>query len=168
MLGSGIAQRTREHDLDKEEKLKRAEKYANDALEALKTAEKPNPQITDEQWEGAKKDLAANAHEALGLSAMVRKKYDVAAQEFNTAIQTASTPEAATFVRLASAYNQMNKPDEAIAVLDKINAIPEVHPQIKTAAQNERNNAVKIKGGAAKPASAQPQQTAPAQVEIKK
>jgi tetratricopeptide (TPR) repeat protein len=170
MLASGIAQRTREHDLDKEEKLKRSEKYANEALEDLKTAQKPNPQITDEQWESAKKDLAANAHEALGLTAMVRKKYDVAAKEFDTAVTTAATPEPTTLVRLAAAYNQLNKPDEAIAALDKVNTLPEVHPQIKAAAQNERNNAIKIKSGAAKPASAAPQQTtpAPAQVEIKK
>ena len=43
MLSQSIAQKTREFDLDKEEKLKQAEKYANDGLEALKTAVKPRP-----------------------------------------------------------------------------------------------------------------------------
>jgi tetratricopeptide (TPR) repeat protein len=167
MLATGIAQRTREHDLDREEKLARAEKYANSAMEALKTATKPNPQLTDEQWEAAKKDSVAQAHEALGLTAMVRKKYDVAASEFKLAVDGAGTPDAATIVRLASAYNQSNKPDEAIATLDKLNTIADVHPQIKAVAQNERNNAIKMKSGAAKPAGGA---TAPAppQVEIKK
>ncbi|HSW51065.1 MAG TPA: hypothetical protein VLH09_12865, partial [Bryobacteraceae bacterium] len=36
LLAGAIAQRTREHDLDREEKLKAAEGYANKALELLK------------------------------------------------------------------------------------------------------------------------------------
>jgi len=154
MLAGGISQRTREFDLDKEDKLNRAEKYARQALETIKTATKPQPQITDEQWEGMKKDAAAQGHEALGQVAMVRKKNDVAVEEYKTALETAATPEPATYVRLASAYNQMNKPDDAIATLDKLNAMPQVHPQIKAAATEQRNVAVKLKGGgAAKPAT---------------
>jgi len=41
MLARGIGQRTREFDLDREEKLTRAEKYAKDALDILKDAPKP-------------------------------------------------------------------------------------------------------------------------------
>jgi tetratricopeptide (TPR) repeat protein len=167
MLATGIAQRTREHDLDREEKLGKAEKYAKEAMETVKTATKPNPQLTEEQWEAAKKDSLSQAHEALGLSAMVRKKYDVAASEFKLAVDSASTPDAATLVRLASAYNQSNKPDEAIAALDKLNTLTDVHPQIKAVAQNERSTAIKLKSGgaAAKPAGGPP---APPQVEVKK
>lgn len=155
MLSGGLAQRTREHDLDKEEKLGRSEKLANQAIEIIKTSPKPNPQITDEQWEAAKKDATAQAYEALGQAAMVRKKPDVAAQNWKMAVEGAASPDPATMVRLAAAYNQMNKPDEAIAVLDKLNAMPEVHPQIKSAATEQRNVAVKLKGGAgaAKPAA---------------
>jgi tetratricopeptide (TPR) repeat protein len=158
MLAGGIAQRTREHDLDREEKLGRVEKLANQAKEIVQTAPKPNPQLTDEQWEAAKKDVIAQAYEALGQAAMVRKKYDVAAQNWKTAVDTAATPDPATMVRLANAYNQMNKPDEAIAVLDKLNTMPDVHPQIKSAATEQRNNAVKMKGGAgaAKPPASTP------------
>jgi hypothetical protein len=62
-------------------------------------------------------------------------------------------------VRLANAYNQQGKPDEALAVLTKLDTMPDVHPQIKAAATEQRNNAVKAKGGAAgaaKPASPAP------------
>ena len=168
MLAGGLAQRTREHDLDREEKLGRADKLANQAIEIAKAAAKPNPQLTDEQWEQARKDVIAQGYEALGQSAMVRKKYDVAAQNWKLAVETAASPDPGTMVRLANAYNQMNKPDEAIAILDKLNALPEVHPQIKAAATEQRNNAVKMKGGAgaAKPAAAP--SNAPAQVPITK
>ena len=120
--------------------------------------------LSDADWEQARKDVAAQGYEALGQIAMVRKKYDVAAQNWKTAMDTAANPDPATMVRLASAYNQLGKPDEAIAVLDKLNTMTEVHPQIKSAATEQRNNAVKIKAGGAKPA---PANAPPAQVPIK-
>jgi len=165
MLAELMAQRTREHDLDREEKLTRAEKHANTARELIKTAEKPNPSVTDEQWEAGKKDMDAQALQALGLVAMVRKKYDEAATQFKAALDTASQPDPATMVRLGAAYNQSGKPDEAIAVLDKVMAMTEVHPSIKQFAQAEKARAAQIKSGDAKPASGAP---APPQVEIKK
>jgi len=164
MLSSGLTQRTREFDLDREEKLTRAEKYAKTAMDLVKTAQKPRPDLTDEQWEGVKKDFTAQAYESLGLAAMVRKKYDVAVTNFKAAMESGAQPDAATMVRLASAYNLLGKPDEAIAVLDKLNTIPDVNPQIKSVAQAERNNALKLKSGGAKPGTSAP----PPQVEIKK
>lgn len=149
MLANGIAQRTREFDLDKEEKLGKSEKYAKSAIDLVKVAPKPRPDLPDAEWDSAKQSYIAQAYESLGLAAMVRKKYPEAAAQFQTAL-TAS-PEPATMVRLAAAYNLSNKPDEAIATLDKLNATPDLHPAIKNAAAQERNNAVKLKGGAAKP-----------------
>lgn len=164
MLAKGIAQSTREHDLDREEKLKRAEKYAKDAVEILKDAPKPNPQISDEQWAGAKKDYVAQAHEALGLAALARKDNNVAIAEFRTAIESAAVPDPATMVRLGAAYDQSGKYDEAIAILDKVMAMTEVHPAVKQFAQAERVRAMQAKGQGAKPAAP----AAPPQVEVKK
>ncbi len=168
MLASGIAQRTREFDLDREEKLTRSEKYARDAQALIKTSPKPRPDITDEQWESAKKDFYAQAHESLALGAMVRKKYDVAIEEFKTAISISSTPDPATMVRLGAAYNLAGKHDDAIAVLDKVMTMADVHPQIKQFAQAEKVRAVQAKGGA-KPAAApaKPAAPAPVQIEVK-
>jgi tetratricopeptide (TPR) repeat protein len=166
MLANGIAQKTREFDLDKEEKLAKSEKYAKSAMDLIKVAVKPRPDITDAQWEEAKKDYMSQAHEALGLSAMVRKKYDVAASEFKTAVEGAPTPDQSTMVRLASAYNLNGKPDDAIAVLDKLMAMPDLNPQIKQFAEKEKVTAMKLKTGAAKPPGSAP--APPPQVEIKK
>jgi tetratricopeptide (TPR) repeat protein len=166
MLANGIAQKTREFDLDKEEKLQRSEKYARQAMDLVKVAPKPRPDITDEQWEAAKKDSMAQAHEALGLAAMVRKKYDVAATEFKTATEVGPSPDQATMVRLAAAYNLNGKPDDAIAVLDKLMAMPDLNAQIKQVAQNEKVNAMKLKSGSAKPPASTP--APPPQVEVKK
>lgn len=168
MLARLTAGRTREHDLDREEKLARVEGYVKNAEAVLKDAPKPNPALTDEQWASAKKDMQAQGHEALGLAAMARKKYDVAITEFKTAIDTSSQPDPATMVRLGAAYNLDGKYDAAITVLDKVMAMQEVHPAVKQFAQAEKVRATQAKaGGAAKPAA--PATTvAPGTVEVKR
>ncbi len=143
-LGEMLAQRTRENDLDKEEKLAKADKYLNGTIEDLKTAQKPNPQLPDAQWEEAKKYLTARAHNGLGLVALDRKKYDVAITEFKTAAE--GDPQEPTFqVRLASAYQMSGNNTEAAAICDKLLADPNLHPQIRQAAQQIKNAASQAK-----------------------
>jgi tetratricopeptide (TPR) repeat protein len=153
MLGNAYATRTKEFDLDKEDKLKKAEDYANRALEVLKNAEKPNSQLTDDQWNEAKKSLVSQAHEVLGTSALVRKKYDVAIAEYKTAVAVATPPDPSTLVRLAAAYDQAGKPDDALPLLEKVMNTPDAHPQVKSVAQAERVRALQLKQKAAAPAS---------------
>lgn len=145
MLAAETARTTREFDLDKDAKLAKAEKYANDGMALIPNAVKPNPQLTEAQWEGAKKDDLARGHEALGLIALARKKYDDAAGEFKTATETANQPQPATFIRMAGAYTDAGKPDQAIAALDKALAMPNLPDQIKKVAQSEKERAEKAK-----------------------
>jgi len=158
MLSELLAQNTRENDLDKEEKLGKSEKYANETMRLVKDAVKPNPQIPDQQWEDAKKDLTAEAHNALGLAALVRKKYDVAIAEFKAAADTSAHPEPAYQVREASALNSAGKYDDAVAICDKIMADQQVHPQIRQVAQAIRATAIKAgaKNTTPPPAAAAP------------
>src|ERR1051326_3917704 len=123
LIGEVLAQRTRENDLDKEEKLTRADKLLNGTIDNLKSASKPNPNLSDQQWEEAKKYITAEAHNGLGLIAITRKKYDVAINEFETAAK--DDPQPAYFVRLASAQQSAGKNAEAIAVVDKVLADPQ-------------------------------------------
>jgi tetratricopeptide (TPR) repeat protein len=162
MLAELLAQNTRENDLDKEEKLGRSEKYAHETIDMLKSATKPNPQIPDQQWEDAKKDLTAESHNALGLAALTRKKYDVAFTEFKTAADGAAHVEPAYQVRMASALQSGGKYDEAIAICDKIMADQQVHPQIRQVAQAIRATAIKAGGKNTTPPAAQAAPAAPA------
>jgi tetratricopeptide (TPR) repeat protein len=154
MISGGIVKRARENDLDLNEKLTQSDKYAKAALEALKDAPKQNPQLSDADWANAKKDYSAQAHESFALAAVLRKKYDVAIAEFKEAVNGAATPDPATMVRLGQAYNVAGKPDDAVAILDKVMAIPDLNPQIRQYAQAERVRAIQAKGGGAKPAAA--------------
>ena len=148
MLANYYATHTRENDLDREEKLGKAEKYANQAIEMMKTLPKPNPGITDDQWADVKKDSAAEGYNNIGLANLTRKKFDAAAAAFKSAVDTNSRPEPAYMVRLASALQLGGKHDEAIVWCDKVLAIPEVHPTIKNLATQIRAGSVKAGGKA--------------------
>lgn len=162
MLARGIAQRTREFDLDREEKLAHAEKYAKDAMEIVKDLPKPNPQITDDQWTQAKKEAASQGHEALGFAARARKNYDVAVSELKQAIDLA--PEPVTMVQLAAVYDMQKKPDDALPLLEKVMSSPDAPASVKQYAQAEKVRATQMKSGGTNP----PSSPAPPAVEIKK
>jgi tetratricopeptide (TPR) repeat protein len=149
LLGEVMAQTTRENDLDKEEKLAKAEKYLKDTIENLKTAAKPNPQTPDKDWEDARQQMTAEAHSGLGLCALTRKKYDAAVAEFKAASDL--DPQPAFLVRQASALQSLGKNDEAIVICDKVLADPQLHPQIKQVTEGVRAAAIKA-GGKAKDA----------------
>ena len=155
MLAKYYSSTTRENDLDREEKLGKSDKYANQAIEAAKTAPKPNSAISDADWAATKKDFTAEAYNSIGLGNMTRKKFDVAAGDFKSAVDANSRPEPAYMVRLASALQSAGKNDEAIVWCDKVAAEPNVFPQIKQFAQSVR--ALAIKGGGKAPGGAVPE-----------
>jgi len=142
-LGEILVSHTRENDLDREEKLTKATKYLNDTIDSLKTVAKPNPSVTDAQWEEAKKSYSAEAHNYLGMAALTRKKYDMAATEFKAAVDL--TPEPAYQVREATALQSAGKNEEALAIVDKLLADPSLHPQIKQVALQIKNAATAAK-----------------------
>jgi len=146
LVSSQMARMTKEFDLDKDEKLKRATKLANDAIAAIGAAAKPNPQLTDDQWAGIKKDLISESHETLGIIATVDKKWDAAITEYKAAIDAAASPSYTAMVRLMSVYNNAKKYDDASALADKLIATPGAPDNLKKIAQDEKARAAKGKG----------------------
>jgi hypothetical protein len=145
LVAGEVAQMTKEFDLDKDEKLKRATKLATDAMATVTAAAKPNPQLTDDQWAAIQKDLISQAHETLGVIASIDKKWDVAITEFKTAVDGAATPEPTTMIRLAVTYNNAKKYDEASAMADKVLATPGAPDNRKKMAQDEKARAAKMR-----------------------
>ncbi len=145
LVSSQLARGTKEFDLDKDDKLKRASKLANDAIAAIAPAEKPNPQLTDDQWNGIKKDLTSEAHETLGMIAAIDKKWDPAIAELKTAIDGSASPAYTAMVRLMSVYNNAKKYDEASALADKVIASG-APDNLKKIAQQVKADAAKGKG----------------------
>lgn len=148
ITASGI----RENDLDKEDKLKRVDELTGQCLKIGPDAKKPNAMLTDEQWVTRKNDFLADCHDALAAAAVLRKKPDVAVTEFQASLGLRKDP--ATMVRMAQVYNSQGKYDDAIGLLEKVQAIPDANPVVKQVASQERVKAIMAKAKAPKPAEA--------------
>jgi tetratricopeptide (TPR) repeat protein len=168
LLAGVIAQHTKEFDLDREEKLAQVEKYAKNALELIKDAPKPNSNLTDDQWTAAKKDFTSQAHAALGVGNMARKKLDVAESEFKISLEAADKPDGANMVRLGKVYSDEGKYDDAIAEFDKVMAMPDVSVQVKQIAQAERVRSIQKKSPPKPADAAAPAPTTPPKPEVPK
>ena len=118
-LANAIPMRTREFDLDKDEKLAKAEDFAKRALTLIPNLDKPSPEMPDDQWLMAKKDFMASVYESLGLVAMKRKTFDTAEEHFRKSLEIGSEQPAAAFFYLGQALKEQGKKDEAIAALDQ-------------------------------------------------
>ena len=149
-IANGLASRTRKFDLDKEEKLSRAEKLCKQALELVDQTVKTNAQMTDEQFAAAKKGFMYQAHDTLGTAAMARENYELAVTEYNAALGLGVQNDPATMVRLGTALLPQKKFDEAIAAYDKALADPSAGPAVKKVATDEKIKAAQAKAAAAK------------------
>lgn len=150
-LAGETARHTREFDLDKEEKLAKVDKYAKAAIDASKDMPKPRPDITDQQWDNARKDLQSQAYESIGMAASLRKKYDDAIANYKLALSVAATPDPATWVRMGQTWLDAGKLDEAADAFDKAVNFPNVSPQVKQIAQAKKDEATKRKAAGSKP-----------------
>jgi tetratricopeptide (TPR) repeat protein len=145
LMAEDIAQHTRENDLDKEQNLKKADDYANKALELLKSANNPPAGFPPEKWPDIKKQWTGQAHDALGLTAELRKKFPEAINHFKDAVDADTNP--VSQAHLAKAYVDNKQYDEAIAAADKVLAMNEVPPVVKQYAQQQKDAATKLKAG---------------------
>jgi len=148
-LASETARHTRANDLDKDENLAKVDKWAKDAAEAAKTMPKIRADVSDADWDGFKKDMEAEAYEAMGMADMVRKNYDGAAASYRKSLETSVTQNPATLVRLAQVYIAGGKLDNASFTLDKAINAPNVPPQVKSIAESMKNDVAKRKAAAA-------------------
>jgi tetratricopeptide (TPR) repeat protein len=148
LLAEGIAQRTRENDLDKEQSLKKVEEYANKALELLKNASAAPAGTPEAQWPEYKKQLTSQAYDALGQAADLRKNYPDAIKNFQAAAEAQASP--VVNARLAKAYVGNKQYDEAISTADKVLAGADTPAAVKQYAQQQKDMATKLKGSGAK------------------
>ena len=165
-LAAAIPQRTREHDLDKEENLSKAEKIAAKAETVIPNLAKMNPQISDEDWANYKKSAMSQTHEALGRVAYVRRNYPAAEKAFLAAADVSPQPDAMTLYELGLTYAAQDKYDQAIAAFDKSMSAGGVKVGDRDLAAERKAAAVKAKleGPPPKPATPAP----PPEAEVKR
>lgn len=157
LLANVYAQTTRDTDLDKAEKLAKANKYAHESLATLDAMPSPPPlynKMTDDQWAHLKKGAESLAWQALGSAALVAKKDDEAIADYEKGI--ADNPDPVLMIRAGRALLAAKKPDQAITYFEKVMNNPDAPPQIRSIAQADRVRAFQAKGGTPAPAAPAP------------
>lgn len=144
-----IAQHTRENDLDKEQSLKRVDELATKGLDLLKNATTPPAGSNEAQWPEYKKQLASQAHDALGQASDLRKNYPEAIKHYQEALEATPT-NSVVMARLSKAYVGNKQYDDAISTADKVAAAADAPPAVKQFAQQQKEAATKLKGSGAK------------------
>jgi len=164
-----IAGKTRETDIDKDDRLAEATKYANHALETITDFPAP-PTMPAEQVAKIKDEMRGSAYSALGMADFTNKKYDGAIANFNKSIEaTKDNPDPTVFLRLTIAYDKNGQYAEGLDMAKKTLALPGVPQQISSLATNEKNRLEKLaansiptaKTPAPAPTSPQPQAVQP-------
>ncbi|MES1257991.1 MAG: tetratricopeptide repeat protein [Acidobacteriota bacterium] len=139
LLAKTYAGTTHVNDLDKEEKLTKAAKYAIQAQDALKTAEKPNASLTDAQWTEIKNDFTGQSYYALGIVAAYHNKMDEVAADFQKVAELDTDPT--DLIRAGRALLDVKKYAEAVTWFDKALAAPNANDQIKDIATKDKARA---------------------------
>jgi tetratricopeptide (TPR) repeat protein len=143
---------TRDTDLDKDEKLAKADKYAHDAMDALQAGKPPLfAKASDEAWAKTKAGVEGQAWQAFGVCAQVKKKYDEAIEDFQKGVATSPDhPDPLLVIRLGRAQLLARKYDDAIASFQKVIDLPDAPAQYKSIAQSDKDRATKSKPTASK------------------
>jgi Tfp pilus assembly protein PilF len=139
LLAKIYASTTKVNDLDKEEKLTKATKYANESLELVKTAEKPNAQLPDAQWTEVKNDFMGQSYLALGIVAAFHNKMDDVTTNFQKVAEMDSDPT--DLIRGGRVLLEVKKYDQAVTWFDKAANAPNATAQIKDIANKDKARA---------------------------
>ena len=142
LLGNVLAATVHDKDLDKNEKLAKAEKYAHDSLTAL---DGPKPWMyTDAQWPKVKAGATSQAYQALGNAALAKKQTDEAIADFQKGID--AMPDPLLMIRAGRALLLAKKPDDAIVWFDKVINSSDAPEDYKNIAKNDKARAIQSKG----------------------
>jgi tetratricopeptide (TPR) repeat protein len=144
LLANVLAATTRDTDLDKEEKLTKADKYAHDAMAALEEGKPPLfAKASDAAWARTKAGGDGQAWQALGMVALARKKNDEAIADFQKGID--AFPDPLLMIRLGRALYAMKKYDDAISWDQKVMDSADAPANINSYAQADKARATMAK-----------------------
>lgn len=152
-IGELIASRTRETDLDKDQRLAEASKDAKHALETVTDYPAP-PTMPADQVEKIKNDMRGTAYSVLGMAAYTNKNYPDAITNFKQSIDvTQADPDPTVYLRYTLALDKAGRYPEALEAANKTLALPDAAPQVKQLATQEKSRLEKL-ANAPKPAAA--------------
>ncbi len=129
MMASELAEKTKETDLDRDERLAECVKYAQAALANVDSIPAP-PQMTPEQLASAKNQLRSDAYASMGMAGYKKKDYATAEQNFAKALEVfpENPDKEYTMLRLTVSLDKQQKYPEALEWAKKTQAAASVKP----------------------------------------
>lgn len=147
MTAMVLSERTRDTDLDKDERFAEATKNAEKAIETMDAAFTPPPNFTPEQTTAAKSLLLANAYSALGAVQMNAKDDAGAEKNFQKAVQlNQSQPDALTYLRLAISQDHQRKYKDALVAANKAVELSKNDSSVLSLAKQEQARLTQLTG----------------------
>ena len=143
-----LTERTRETDLDKDERLGEATKYAQTALESIDTDLFVPPNADPAQVAGVKNVLRGMAELALGTAAYINKDYTTALPHLQQAT-TLNPKDPVTWLRLSVVLDAQNKYPDALAAVNKSLEVAAPNSPEANLAKAEQQRLQKLTGGSA-------------------
>ncbi len=119
-VASAIAETTRDTDLDREQQLALAAKYAHAAIDNIDTGLIVPANADPQRVAGAKRSILTMAYDTLGMIDLNKKDYSSAAQNLQKAIDlNKANPEPVLYLRLSVAQDHMQQYSQALDSANK-------------------------------------------------
>jgi tetratricopeptide (TPR) repeat protein len=144
-----IAERTRDTDLDKDQRFAQATKDAQHALETIDTDVPVPPNATQSQVDSYKALLRSSAFSVLGTIAYGQEKYAEAEGYFRKSIDAyPAQVDPVVVLRLALALDKQAKYPDALKEANRAVELTQEGTSAGTTARHERDRLVQLTGGA--------------------
>ena len=160
-----MVERTRDTDLDKDQRWSRAQQYAQHALETVDTDVAIPPGTPQERIDAYKNLLRSSAYSILGALALNQEKYTDAEGYFHKSIDAYPTqPDPVVVLRLALSLDKQERYPEALKEANHAVELTQDGSVAGKLARQERDRLVQLTGGippAAQPPAGGAQSTTP-------
>ncbi|SRR5437899_1256260 len=145
-----IAERTRDSDLDKDQRFAEAASMAQKATQTVETDISVPAGTPPEKVDAYKSFLRSSAYSSLGTIEFKKENYPAAQQNFQKSIDAfPSSPEPTVVLRLALALDKQGKYPDALKVANRAVELTQDNTAIGTPARHERDRLQQLTGGAA-------------------
>ncbi len=141
-----IANKTREGDLDRDERMAEASKYANHALESIENGTGVPAGTSEDKVPMFKELVRSMAYSSLGTVEFNRKNYPQAETYLRKSVENSTLqPDPVTWLQLSLALDRENKYNDALQAANKCIEIAQNHPAGSYCAE-ERDRLAKLAG----------------------
>jgi tetratricopeptide (TPR) repeat protein len=156
-----IAERTRETDLDRDQRFADAVKMAQKSLQTIDTDISVPAGTPQDKLDAYKSSLRSQAYSIMGAIEYNKNNFAAAQENLQKSLDALpSQPDSVVVLRLALSLDKQSKYPEALKVANRAVELTQETTQIGTLARRERDRLQQLTGGTAPP-PAQPQAEPP-------